>query len=178
VHGGVDLQPPDGGPDVILIGGERDRRRETVFDRRHREPVAGEIALEIRTSRPRAAGPPPTMQRHDHGYRPANRLGGQIQVEEELDAIARCEGQRAHLTYPRILDGAYCCTNEPGCEHVRGHACDGRQMKSSGRGLSARARRSSGVISRLIGTPQIACACASNAARSESAAACLIHTGS
>ena len=44
-------------------------------------------------------------------------------------------------------------------------------MKSSGRGFSASARCSSGVISRLIGTPQIACACASSAARSESAAA-------
>ncbi len=44
-------------------------------------------------------------------------------------------------------------------------------MKSSGRGFSARARRSSGVISRLIGTPQIACACASSAARSDRAAA-------
>ena len=46
-------------------------------------------------------------------------------------------------------------------------------MKSSGRGLSASARRSSGVISRLIGRPQIACACASSAARSDSAAAAL-----
>ena len=52
-------------------------------------------------------------------------------------------------------------------------------MKSSGRGLSASARRSSGVISRLIGTPQIACACASSAARSDSAdAAPFVQIGS
>lgn len=44
-------------------------------------------------------------------------------------------------------------------------------MKSSGRGFSASVRRNSGVICRLIGTPQIASACASNAARSASPAA-------
>ena len=113
------------------------------------------------------------MQKDNHRHGPANRLGGQIQVEQRdrrrratRRSASASSGGGGSWTAPSA------CAGEPRREHDADVTrARGGQMKSSGRGLSASARRSSGVISRLIGTPQIACACASSAARSASAAA-------
>ena len=73
VRGGVRLQPAHRGAHVLDVGGKRDRRGQAILDRRHREPVLREVAPEVRPGRPRAAGPSPAVQEHNHRDRPADR---------------------------------------------------------------------------------------------------------
>jgi hypothetical protein len=89
----IRLQPSDRGPHVLHVGRNRHRGCQAILDRRHRESVPGEIAFEVGAGGWRTTRPASSMEEHDDRNRPRTGAGGQIEVEQEIDAKARCPGR-------------------------------------------------------------------------------------
>ena len=82
--------------------------------------------------------------------------GGPVEIEQQILAVAGRVSQRLHVDGDGLLQRRRAAAIHPPKEARANGCADGLHRKFSGRGFSVSARRSSGVISRLIGLPQMA----------------------